>query len=364
MAREEYDREVAARRDAEGKMEQLKIRFTEQALKLAAVDQEQKVSEAFQRKSKELRLSVSGMEKHLSELKAEVELSTAQVEELALVEPEEYVRSLMPMSIDCLTRLSIRSSNIDRDDIANSLGTRLEKVKDDYRREIEALIQQKQDLTSEVNELRQSRALFIEETTALNREHSTLTEQNLEATRQLAATRDSIFKLRPNHNPLPLHDPRAQYSNSNQLPPSSSSSNTAARSTFPARSPAPSPTPPEYDVELISRSAIPEPALVGKKFKWGKGKVEPSRQNNGSIAGSNTTNGTSQSSSGSTARVVAVSRSSNVSDSTVSSRIHFFQQTSILRPVKCDYCGDKMWGLNEVRCGGKSSCLRFSRAIS
>jgi hypothetical protein len=89
MAREEYDREVAARRTAEKKMEQLRFRFTEQALKLATVDKEQKSNEAAQRRSQELRISVVGMEKQLAELRAEVELETAQVEELTGGNAEE-----------------------------------------------------------------------------------------------------------------------------------------------------------------------------------------------------------------------------------------------------------------------------------
>lgn len=83
MAREEYDKEVAARRDTEIKMDVLRVKFAEQALKLAAVDKEQRTTEALKRQSKDLRSSVSGMEQHLSHLRAEVELSTAQMEELA-----------------------------------------------------------------------------------------------------------------------------------------------------------------------------------------------------------------------------------------------------------------------------------------
>lgn len=86
MARDEYDREVAARKEAQAKMEQLKLRFTEQALKLAALDQEHKATEAIQRRSKELRSSVIGMEKQLSELRAEVEMSTAHFEELSVTD--------------------------------------------------------------------------------------------------------------------------------------------------------------------------------------------------------------------------------------------------------------------------------------
>lgn len=86
MAREEYDKELAARRDAEHKMSALRAKFVEQAQRLAAVDQEQKNAEALKRQSKELRSSVVGMEKHLSVLRAEVELSTAQAAELAALD--------------------------------------------------------------------------------------------------------------------------------------------------------------------------------------------------------------------------------------------------------------------------------------
>lgn len=83
MAREEYDKEVAARRETEHEMRTLRTRFLEQAKRLAQVDQEQKQQETLKRRSKDLRNSVVGMEKHLSQLKAEVALSTAQIAELA-----------------------------------------------------------------------------------------------------------------------------------------------------------------------------------------------------------------------------------------------------------------------------------------
>lgn len=91
MAHEEYDKEVAARRDAEAKMDHLRHKFAEQTLKLAAVDKEQQTAEALSRRSKELRSSVVGMEKHLSHLRAQVELSTAEIEELAVVDKSKCV---------------------------------------------------------------------------------------------------------------------------------------------------------------------------------------------------------------------------------------------------------------------------------
>ena len=86
MAREEYDKELAARRDTEARMDQLRSKFVEQAQRLAAIDKEQKNAEALKRQSHDLRNSVMGMEKHLSVLRAEVELSTAQAAELANLE--------------------------------------------------------------------------------------------------------------------------------------------------------------------------------------------------------------------------------------------------------------------------------------
>lgn len=82
QAREEYDKEVAARREVEAAMDELRTTFTEQAMRLAAFDKDQRNSEMLKSKSKELRVSVVGMEKHLSALKAEVELETAHMEEL------------------------------------------------------------------------------------------------------------------------------------------------------------------------------------------------------------------------------------------------------------------------------------------
>lgn len=39
----------------------------------------------------------------------------------------------------------------------------------------------------------------------------------------------------------------------------------------------------------------------------------------------------------------------------LSARQHSFQPISILRPVRCESCGDKMWGMGEQRCQGESA---------
>jgi predicted nucleic acid-binding Zn-ribbon protein len=91
MARDEYDKEVALRRDAERQMDVLRNKFLDQAKRLAQVDQEQRTAENLKRQSKDLRNSVVGIQKHLSELKTEVALSTAQIAELAALGKDECV---------------------------------------------------------------------------------------------------------------------------------------------------------------------------------------------------------------------------------------------------------------------------------
>jgi len=84
------------------------------------------------------------------------------------------------------------------------------------------------------------------------------------------------------------------------------------------------------------RFAKPEAveASTRNKFKWGKGKSETTK--------------TMATPTIPTAKSPTVARQGSIDQN---SRQHGFQPVSILRPVRCDYCGDKMWGLNEVRCG-------------
>jgi hypothetical protein len=91
------------------------------------------------------------------------------------------------------------------------------------------------------------------------------------------------------------------------------------------------------DVSIVQR--LPGTEQIGaKKFKWGKGKPEPPR----SVLSATASTGPKPSSTAGRAAELG--------------KVHTFQQTSILRPVRCEYCGDKMWGLNEVRCGGEYVC--------
>ena len=90
---------------------------------------------------------------------------------------------------------------------------------------------------------------------------------------------------------------------------------------------------------------------VAKKFKWGKVKDVPRQALSSSTSGASSSElGNSVGGGASGGGGVGVSRNGSVDMVNGVGKAHSFQQTSILRPVRCDYCGDKMWGLNEVRC--------------
>jgi ClpP class serine protease len=86
MAHDEFNKEVAARREAEAKMTELRTQLKEQAAKLGSLDAVKKKEEALARRSTELKTSLVGMEKELSTLRVQRDIAVAEVEELAKVD--------------------------------------------------------------------------------------------------------------------------------------------------------------------------------------------------------------------------------------------------------------------------------------
>ncbi|GAA5951286.1 hypothetical protein JCM21900_003827 [Sporobolomyces salmonicolor] len=336
MAREEYDKEVAARREAEQKMEILRAKFLEQAKRLAQVDQEQQAAETLKRQSKDLRTSVVGMEKHLSQLKAEVALSTAQIAELAALGKDDSAPG---------DRSS--SASAAHDELAEALNARLETVKDAHRDEINGLVAQRDDLLREIAELRQARDTLLEDNTVLTTRNAELFEKNAEATRQFEVVQDQTSKLRL----VPPSSATASASASGRSGHSHTPSSSSLLSNLPGAGRSPLATarvigsPSELNESF--RFAKPEAveAHTRNKFKWGKGKSSEAARSNSPLPPT------------SLSKSPVVPRTGASIDQ--GARSHVFQQVSILRPVRCDYCGDKMWGLNEVRC---NSCGSYAHA--
>lgn len=84
-AQDSYQREVELRRSSETEMAQLRTNLHEQAQKLVSLHAAQREGNDLVRRSTELRTSVFGIEKELSTLRAEREITIAEVEELRKV---------------------------------------------------------------------------------------------------------------------------------------------------------------------------------------------------------------------------------------------------------------------------------------
>jgi Rho-type GTPase-activating protein 1/2 len=89
VAQGEYDNEVASRRDAEAEVSRLRLQLATQSAELTALNANQRKRDLMEKLSKDMSDSLHGLERDLSKLKAERDLTLAEVEEL--VSKREYV---------------------------------------------------------------------------------------------------------------------------------------------------------------------------------------------------------------------------------------------------------------------------------
>ena len=80
---DEYKQELAARRTAEEEVSRLKIEVSGQAARITALSSEDRRREVQSRLAKELSENLSDLEQELSKLKAERDMTLAEVEELS-----------------------------------------------------------------------------------------------------------------------------------------------------------------------------------------------------------------------------------------------------------------------------------------
>ena len=169
MAREEYDREVAARRDAEFEMIRLKEQMRDQAARLGALDEANKQQELLARRSNELRLSVVGIEKELNKMKVERDMTVIEMEEIANLPKIQEDGSSAP------GRLSV------------AINSRLSSIKEEYRSDLELLTAERDSLKLEIEELRQSKEIFRAESASLKKRNMELVDATADAAHQLEA---------------------------------------------------------------------------------------------------------------------------------------------------------------------------------
>jgi Rho-type GTPase-activating protein 1/2 len=83
VAQEEYDKELVARREAEAEVTRLKVQLSGQTARLTALSAGEHKRDVVEQLSRDLSASLHGLERDLSKLKAERDLTVAEVEELA-----------------------------------------------------------------------------------------------------------------------------------------------------------------------------------------------------------------------------------------------------------------------------------------
>lgn len=319
----------------------LRAKFAEQARRLAQLDQEQTTAEELKRQSRTLRTSVVGMEKQLSQLRAEVALSTAQAAELVSLDHSTEADNMDPDQ-----RTSRPSSHAE---MAEALNLRLEAVKENHRAEIGTLVEERDDLVREIEELKRVRDAHAADAEMLASRNADLIARNETAARSLDDLQGSFAKMS-----MPAGRLGEGRGHMSTLSTSSVATAFSHNTTRPAGPIGRHGAVTVAEIEPTYRHATTETASRNKFWSKGKSKNEPSKQ---SASQSIVASPPQDKSPGPSLRATMGTEPAK--------RPHLFQQSSILRPVRCDYCGDKMWGLNEVRCSGtrlvrSSSCAHHT----
>ncbi|KAF6759983.1 hypothetical protein DFP72DRAFT_882886 [Ephemerocybe angulata] len=149
VAQTEYDKELKARRDAEAEVTRLRVLLSGQAARLTALSGDSKRQEVRQQMSKEINDNLSGLEEEMSRLRAERDMTLAEMEELSASK-------------------SSGSAEVVPATLGRSLTKRLDNIRSQYSRDLIPLQKQREQLQREIVELRAVRDVFLEETASLN----------------------------------------------------------------------------------------------------------------------------------------------------------------------------------------------------
>lgn len=262
--------------------------------------------------------SLAEAESRLRDLHSQEQIALAGLQQLAKSKQSNSGDNLDPNGAEFATS------------VQRHLSTSLDTVKEAYGKDISKLLSERDALEQEINHLRMIRKQCLEEAQHLNTRNFELAELNSELSRQvdlqkgkagasfgfgLGLNRD---KQRHMAGPDASVIPGGRYEEDPVL----------------------------QKVQRNSLGAAPAP----KKFKWKKGKVGTK---------TNTVNQPGPPGGGLINSSPSMNAGFGSGDGTVLPLQHHFQQTSILRPVKCEYCSEKMWGLAEVRCAGKTAAITF-----
>ncbi|KAG8694763.1 hypothetical protein FRC09_009615, partial [Ceratobasidium sp. 395] len=322
VAQSEYDKELAARRDAEAEVTRLRVQLSGQAARLTAMSAETRIREVAEQQTADANVALRTLLRDVSKMRAERDMLVAEIEEVG-----KKSGSLEPLE------------------------AKLEGLRKTYRKDLETLKLQREGLVKEITELKEHRDIFLEETTALNARNEELAELNAQIQRQVeqqAAARPPLphmtssgivptqlslgsalkefgVKSKPAPGGMSAPNPNASVSSMNTTL-SMLSTLTATTSNMSA---AEERERDREDVKIV-RPQEPVTATSAKGgFKWLKGKAPPKEPAvQASVSGKS---------------------AATQQDRPKGFKEHNFVQQSVLRFSRCDHCGDKMWGM-QMRC--------------
>ncbi|OSD06757.1 RhoGAP-domain-containing protein [Trametes coccinea BRFM310] len=310
VAQTEYDRELKARRDAEAEVTRLRVLLSGQMARLTAISGESKKQEAQKQLSREWTDRMSSLERDLSKLKVERDMTLAEVEQL----------SASRSSFSTLAGEDGSAS------LTRALSMRFDNIKTQYQHELVPLNEQREALIREIAELKATRDALLEETTVLNQRNEELAQLASQYQRRLEAAsasqkEDTVLQERRDNQSFD----RAR---SPPMLNASASTTTLAATDESA----------ETKFVKITKPDVqdtPGPAAKARFIKW-PGSRAP--KENVAVA-MNAMNGALEQVQPKKWRTE-----------------HVFQQISVLRVARCDHCGDKMWG-SQLRCTMHTRCI-------
>ncbi|KAL1412711.1 Rho-type gtpase-activating protein [Vanrija albida] len=302
IAGEEYDKEAAMRRDLEAEVTRLRAQVHGQSARLSLISSDERRQEALRRRSQDLASSLTGLERDISRLRAQRDITLAEVEELQAKSTAGADGTVE----ETTTKLG------------RSLTRRLDTIKEQYREELGPLSAQREALQREINDLRETREQFLEESASLAAKNEELAELNAQLSRQGEDRPDTTVRQRTPSSFGTIKPLRTHPSGSPSL--SSLSTSVTLQDV------------PEETARVI-KVPKPEPieAAPARRFKWYKSSKGPEGPTGTTPKGGD--------------------KDKKFRPSTeMGLRDHQFQQHTAMRLGRCELCQEKMWGLQEVKC--------------
>ncbi|KAF8342190.1 Rho GTPase activation protein [Cantharellus anzutake] len=316
VAQEEYQKEVAARKDLQAEVSRLQVQLSGQAARLTAMSAETRTQSMLERVVMDLNNQVATIAQEVAKIRVERDMGLAELDEIAATRKNGHITT------------SEVTANL-----ARAMSSRLDYVKSQYRKDLEALQEKREWVLKEITELGEARDIFLEETTALNTRNEQLADLNAQIAAQIQnvvgdpvastaagqhVSQDYSVTLVGSDIASTKASSRGRKNARSRYSPSVTSFNTVGTNST-------------YDISeetVVSfrgaKPSTPEPHVHQKKFRW-------LRDAAGGVM------------------------SNKAPHAPLGVKGHNFASANMLRITRCDHCGDKLWGA-QMKCTNCSFC--------